>query len=444
MSTGGPPGSAAIPGADLLDAAPCGFVSFADDGAIATVNRTLLEMLGYERGELVGRHVETILTVAGRIFHQTHFFPLLRLHGHAEEIFLLLRRKDGTELGALVNAARRDRGGGMLTDCVLMEVRERRKFEDALLRAKREAEDARAALEARTRDLERTNAQLEEQALELELQQTKLEEQAAELEATGEELRVLNEDLVERSEELERQRAAAEEANRAKSTFLAVMSHELRTPLNAIGGYVQLLELGIHGPVTPAQREALSRVDRSQRHLLRLINEVLNLARIESGRVEYVIEDVPLAAVAAAVEPMIAPQVAAKHLTWECRVPERLVVRADREKVQQILINLLGNAVKFTPDGGRITVEGSEEDVGPERAVRLTVSDTGIGIAPEKLESVFQPFVQVDASHTRTSEGSGLGLAISRDLARGMGGDLTARSTPGEGSSFTLRLPPAS
>jgi signal transduction histidine kinase len=220
------------------------------------------------------------------------------------------------------------------------------------------------------------------------------------------------------------------------------MSHELRTPLNAIGGYVQLLELGIHGPVTPAQEQALSRISRGQRHLLRLINDVLNLARIESGRVEYAIEDVPLADVVAAVEPMIAPQLEAKGLRWESRVPGHLVATADREKVQQVLINLLGNAVKFTPDGGRVAVEAAPSGDTPG-AVQLTVSDTGFGIPPDKLDSIFEPFVQVDASHTRVTEGSGLGLSISRDLARGMGGELTVRSTVGEGSTFTLRLPAA-
>jgi signal transduction histidine kinase len=253
---------------------------------------------------------------------------------------------------------------------------------------------------------------------------------------------MLNEELVERSEELERERQVADEANRAKSAFLAVMSHELRTPLNAIGGYVQLLELGIHGPVTAAQQEALSRVSRSQRHLLRLINDVLNLARIESGKVEYAIEEVPLADVVAAVEPMIAPQLEAKALRWACRVPAHLVALADREKVQQVLINLLGNAIKFTPEGGRITVEAARGDDGDD-TMQVTVADSGVGIPPAKLESIFQPFVQVDASHTRVAEGSGLGLSISRDLAVGMGGELTVRSAVGEGSAFTLRLPAA-
>jgi PAS domain S-box-containing protein len=428
-----------VDAADLLDAAPCGFVSFHDDGGIALINATLLQQLGYAREELLGRHVETILAVGSRIFYQTHLFPLVKLHGRAQEVFLLLRTKGGEAVGALCNAARRERDGAYVTDCVLMEVRERRKYEDALLQAKREAEEARAAVEVHTRELENANRQLEEQALEVELQHKRLQEQAAELEAQGEALQLLNGALMQRSAELERQRTAADEANRAKSNFLAVMSHELRTPLNAIGGYVQLLDMGVHGPITEAQRGALERIDRSQRHLLRLVNDVLNLARIEAGRVDYTVEAVPLAEVVRSVMPMIEPQIAAKGLRWSASVPPQLVARADREKVQQILLNLLTNAVKFTGAGGRVTVE-AVEDASRPGGVLLRVADTGIGIPPSMVESIFEPFVQVDASHTRPVEGSGLGLAISRDLARGMGGDLTAESEVGQGSTFTVAL----
>jgi signal transduction histidine kinase len=281
--------------------------------------------------------------------------------------------------------------------------------------------------------VEDANAQLERQALELELQQAHLQEQA-------EELRALNEQLVERTQELERQRAIAEQASRAKSDFLAVMSHELRTPLNAIGGYVQLLEMGIHGPVTPAQAEALAKVARSQRHLLSLVNDVLNLARVEAGRVEYTIEPVPLREVVEAVLPMVEPQLDAGHLRFEIDVPADVVARADRAKLEQILLNLISNAVKFTPPDGTVRVQAGSDSQEPACAF-LRVIDTGIGIELAQLAEIFEPFVQVDASHTRRAQGTGLGLAISRDLARGMGGDLTATSTPGVGSTFTLTLP---
>jgi PAS domain S-box-containing protein len=431
---------ATTPVEPLLDSAPCGFVSFADDGRVRAANATLLEMLGLTRDEVVGRHIETILTVGARIFYQTHFFPLLRLHGRAEEIFILLRAKGGDDVAAIANAVRRQRHDEWITDCVLLRVRERQKFEDALLRAKKTAEDARAVAEEQQRQLEDANAQLERQALELEMTQQQLVEQADEMEQQSEELQALNDQLVARGEELEYQRALADDANRAKSAFLAMMSHELRTPLNAIGGYVQLLEMGIQGPITEKQAVALERIARSQRHLLRLINDVLNLARIEAGRVDYNLEAFPISDVADTILPMVEPQLAARALQYEVDVSPQLSVYADREKVQQILLNLLSNAIKFTPSGGRVTIDAFA-DRARNDSVYLRVRDTGVGIAADRLGHVFEPFVQVDDSHARRAEGTGLGLAISRDLARGMGGELRARSEHGVGSSFTLTLP---
>ncbi len=250
---------------------------------------------------------------------------------------------------------------------------------------------------------------------------------------------------------LDSARQAAEGANRAKSEFLAVMSHELRTPLNAIGGYAELIELGIHGPVTEAQRAALARIQQSQRHLLGLIAGVLDYARVEAGGVTYRLGAVPVGEAVAEAETLVAPQLRAQGLEFRwAGAPAGLCVRADREKLQQVLLNLLGNAVKFTQAragvAGRIevtcTVEGGGD--GTARAgglVRIHVRDTGRGIAAPELERIFEPFVQADQRLTRPHAGVGLGLAISRDLARGMGGDLTVESVPDVGSTFTLTLP---
>ncbi|NUO38032.1 MAG: PAS domain S-box protein [Gemmatimonadaceae bacterium] len=233
-------------------------------------------------------------------------------------------------------------------------------------------------------------------------------------------------------------RREAEAANRAKSEFLAVMSHELRTPLNAIGGYAELLEMGIRGPVTPQQREDLARIQRSQRHLLGLINEVLNYAKVEMGVVHYDLADVCVRDVLAAAEGLVAPQARAKGLVLTVTdSPADLSVHADADKLRQILVNLLSNAIKFTDTGGRIVLSCEASSDG---TVRLRVSDTGVGIPADKLEVIFDPFVQVRSDLTRTAEGAGLGLAISRDLARDMGGDLTVESTTGAGSTFTLTL----
>ena len=232
-------------------------------------------------------------------------------------------------------------------------------------------------------------------------------------------------------------RARADEANRAKSEFLATMSHELRTPLNAIGGYSELIELGIHGPVTPEQVHALERIRRSQRHLLGLINDVLNFARIDTGHLELEMSAVPMHETLAALEALVAPQVRGRQLRYVYEPCDAAITaHADAEKVRQILLNLLSNGIKFTDPGGRITVScAASEDL-----VRVAVADSGRGIPPDKLERIFEPFVQLDAGPTRAHEGTGLGLAISRDLARAMQGELTVESRLGEGSTFTLRL----
>ena len=252
--------------------------------------------------------------------------------------------------------------------------------------------------------------------------------------------------------EAEAARRDADAANRAKGEFLAVMSHELRTPLNAIGGYAELIELGIHGPVTEAQRAALARIQASQRHLLGLIAGVLDYSRVEAGAVVYRLADVSVAEAVAEAEALVAPQLRAKGLGYAWSgAPPGLRVRADREKLQQILLNLLGNAIKFTDARGgapgRVEVSCATDDraegprASPPGCVAIRVRDTGAGIDPELLERVFEPFVQADQRLTRPNAGVGLGLAISRDLARGMGGDLTVESTVGAGSTFTLVLP---
>ena len=234
-------------------------------------------------------------------------------------------------------------------------------------------------------------------------------------------------------------RADAERANRAKADFLATMSHELRTPLNAIDGYAELMELGIRGPLTDAQREDLARIRRSQKHLLGLIDDVLSFARIESGQMELELVPLPLGEALDALDELVAPQLRAKSLRYQyVPVAADVRVRADPERLRQVMLNLLSNAVKYT-DEGSIVVEGVVED----GYAQVRVRDTGRGIPADKLEVIFEPFVQVEQGLTRRSTGSGLGLAISRDLARRMGGDLTVESSPGKGSTFTLRLPRA-
>ncbi len=258
----------------------------------------------------------------------------------------------------------------------------------------------------------------------------------------------------ERSRQLTHEREArleAEAGSRAKSDFLAIMSHELRTPLNAILGYSELIELGISGEVTDKIRDQIGRIRSSAKHLLSLVNDLLDLAKVEAGRLSVANEPAQLSDTIASALPLVQPQAEARRLTLVIApgTDELPPYIGDDDRVRQILVNLLSNAVKSTEAGGTITVEGAVTSTPDPRArlqprhayVRLTVTDTGNGIAPDMLRAIFEPFVQAESGPRRTREGSGLGLTIGQRLARAMGGDLTVESTVGKGSSFSLWLP---
>jgi signal transduction histidine kinase len=233
---------------------------------------------------------------------------------------------------------------------------------------------------------------------------------------------------------------AAQAANEAKGRFLNMISHELRTPLGAIGGYATLLEEEIHGPLLGEQRECVGRIKHNQMHLLRLVNELLDLAKIESGQFSLKLAAIPVQQTLDSVLAMIEPELRTKGLRLEVRSGDPAILfHADGARVEQIVLNLLSNAVKFTPAGGIVTITAEPS----AETVRLHVQDNGIGIPDGKLEAVFEPFVQIEPSHERAGRGTGLGLAISRELARAMRGDLTVESARGKGSTFTLSLPRA-
>ena len=238
--------------------------------------------------------------------------------------------------------------------------------------------------------------------------------------------------------EAEAARRVAQQANEAKGRFLSMISHELRTPLGAIGGYASLLVEGIHGPLGTEQRKYIARIQHNQQHLLRLVNELLDLAKIEAGHSPLDLVFVPVQLVLDSVQTMIEPQARASKLRLEVRKEDpALRFYGDPKRVEQIVLNLLSNAVKFTPAGGLVSVTTTST----ASEVRLDVQDTGVGIPSAKLEQVFEPFFQVESQPMRTTRGTGLGLAISRELARAMRGDLTVVSMPGEGSTFSLCLP---
>ncbi|MEP6494160.1 MAG: HAMP domain-containing sensor histidine kinase [bacterium] len=237
--------------------------------------------------------------------------------------------------------------------------------------------------------------------------------------------------------EVDDARLAAVAANEAKSRFLSMISHELRTPLGAIGGYIALMEEGISGALSDQHRDFVARIRHNQTHLLRLVDELLDLAKIESGRVVLNMGRVDMRSTIEQVRPMIEPQIQARGLQLDIEPIDRsLLVHADPERVQQIVLNLLSNAAKFTGNGTSISIATAAE---PDR-ISLRVRDNGIGIASDKLEAVFEPFVQASTPTSGAFRGTGLGLTISRQLARAMGGDLIAESTLYEGSTFTLSL----
>lgn len=352
---------------DLLNTAPCGFLAFTDDGTILMVNATLSDLLGYKPGELQGKHVESLLSVAGRIFYQSHFFPLLKLHSKAEEVYLSLRSKSGTDVPVLSNAVRREREGIFVNDCVFVPMLQRNQYEDEILRAKKVAEDA----------------------------------------------------------------------NRLKDDFLATVSHELRTPLTAMLGWVSMLRSG----ELDQQRtsHAIEVIERNAQAQAQLIEDLLDVSRVISGKMRLDVQPIdPATFIEAAIE-SVRPAAEARSVRIQKVLDTGIAaISGDAVRLQQIVWNLLANAIKFTPKGGRVQVQLTRIN----SHIEITVSDTGQGISPEFLPYVFDRFRQASQTAGRQHGGLGLGLAIVRHLVELHGGEVKAYS-PGEGlgATFTVVLP---
>jgi PAS domain S-box-containing protein len=397
----------------LAESASDAIVTIDQDSVVLSINPAGERLFGYPAAEVIGRGLVTLMPERFRARHREGMGRYLKTRVRNipwQAIPLPILTRDGREIPVEISFGEFMSEGRLIFSGIIRDVSDRLAAQAAL------AENAE---------------QLRSQALEL-------EHQVEEAQALGEELEQANQELSASNVRLESARQEAEGASRAKSDFLAVMSHELRTPLNAIAGYAELMELELHGPLSEQQHEDLRRIQQSQRHLLGLINQVLNYTRVESGTLRYDLTDIAVSTALAAAEVLVMPQIRARGLDYtHGACDDALRVRADAEKLQQILLNLLTNAIKFTESGGRITISCATR----QDEVTISVTDTGVGIAADKLASVFEPFVQVDQGLTRPHEGVGLGLAISRDLARGMAGDLTAESTPGVGSTFVLTLP---
>jgi PAS domain S-box-containing protein len=351
---------------ELLNKAPCGFLVFADDGKIVEANATLLNLLGYERDELYATHIEKLFSVAGRIFYQTHFFPLLKLKTEVEEVYLSLRSKSGADIPVLVNAARHERGGTIYNDCVLMPMRQRNQYEDEILRAKKQAEDATLA----------------------------------------------------------------------KDEFLSVISHELRTPLNGILGWAQILQT--RKPDAETITRAVDAIARGARAQSKLIEDILDFARIISGKLRLEVLQIDLVMVVESAIDVVTPAANAKDIRLQTILDSNNFVSGDASRLQQVLWNLLSNAIKFTPKGGRVQIRVERVN----SSVEISVSDTGKGISAEFLPFVFERFKQSDNSTTRRHGGLGLGMAITRHIVELHGGTIRVES-PGEdlGATFTVVLP---
>ncbi|HEY2321399.1 MAG TPA: PAS domain-containing sensor histidine kinase [Thermoanaerobaculia bacterium] len=350
----------------LLDTAPCGFLRLGDDGTMIAVNLTLATTLGYSRADLQGWHVQKILPPGGRVFYNTHVFPLLKMHGAADEIYIPLRTRDGNDVPMLLNATRRTTTGGEFNDCVFVRMMQRHQFEGELVEARR----------------------------------------------------------------------AAEQASASKSRFLSMMSHDLRTPLTAVAGYAELLR---HGVAEKELVEYATAIREAAHDVSKLVDDVLSFAQLESGRVAVRPAPLSIDEAIRRAAMLVKPKMQEAEISFETRDCDQVWVRADGDRLQQILLNLLSNAIKFTPPGGRVEVSCERHD----GRVHVVVADSGVGIPEDQFEHVFEPFVQLDHPAEVRMQGVGLGLAISRELARVMEGDLTANRSADGGAAFTIELPAA-
>jgi PAS domain S-box-containing protein len=372
----------------LLDAAPDAILEVDSQGRIVLINQTAERMFGYGPDELIGLNVETLVPASMRgqhVKHRTSYaaHPQVRPMGTGLELHA--QRKDGSLLPVEISLSPNPSEEGGRVIALVRDITARKQVEDKL----------RAIQEQHTAELAAKNQQLEARNLDV------------------------------------------ERANRLKSEFLASMSHELRTPLHTIIGFSELLAEELEGPLNEKQKRFLGHVLQDSRHLLELINEILDLSKIEAGRLELQREHIDFAGCLEEVIAGIGQQATAKTISLEIRNQFRGSLYADRVRVKEILYNLLSNALKFTPEGGRVWVETLVRG----RQLHVTVGDTGIGVYPEEQQSIFEKFYQVGSTTKGTREGTGLGLPITRKLVELHGGHIWLESRLGEGSRFSFTLP---
>ncbi len=396
---------------DLLNTAPCGFVEFDDDGTILLVNATLATLLGYTPGDLLGRSMDLLLTPGSRVFHQTHFFPLLKMQGKVDELYLSLRSRHGEDVPVLANAVRRERAEAVVNDCIVMPMYQRRRYEDELLHAKKAAEKV-------TIQLGEANRQLAVMLLEVEKSHAALQQTETELMAAN---------------------ARLQELDRLKDELLAVTSHDLRSPITTIRMATDIL-LDERRAARVDRHRYLETISQATRRMLVLSNDLSDLARINTGELQLEITPVVLSEVARAAVRELAVKAAGKSITMSVDVAgDEPPVAGDYNRLYQVISNLLGNAIKFTPEGGQVHIRVRSA---PGEVV-LEVQDTGIGIPAGQVAEMFQHFKHASRPGTAGEQGTGLGLTIVRRLVELHGGQIAVDSEEGRGSTFTIRLPVA-
>jgi PAS domain S-box-containing protein len=375
----------------LLEAAPDAILEIDSSGRIVLINSQVEKLFGYRREELLGKMVEVLIPERFRERHPAHragycSHPVIRPMGSGLDLWA--RRADGTEFAVDINLSPFEGESGLGVICVIRDVSDRKAVEE-------QVRLLNLSLEQRTRELATTNTQLENRNREV------------------------------------------EKANRQKSNFLATMSHELRTPLNTMIGFSDLLSEETAGPLNQKQRRFIRHVKESSRHLLALVDDILDLSKIEAGHLELKYESFSLNTAAAEVIAAVRPLAAAKEIDLEVEFSEDISIFADNLRLKQVLYNLLTNAIKFTPEKGSVHLITEAE----RAFVRLSVIDTGIGIPQEEHESIFEAFHQVPATAVGSHEGTGLGLSITKLLIEQHRGRISVESEPGKGSRFHVVLP---
>jgi len=374
---------------ELVEAAPDAIIKVDANGRIVLVNRATESLFGYTRAYLIGQPVEILVPRAHRHAHEGHRFaysrnPVSRPMGHGMTLHAV--KKDGTEFPVEISLSPIESADEMRTIVIVRDVSERKRIEEQMRSMEQEFNQALAA----------------------------------------------------KNSELRRQNSEIERADRLKSEFLASMSHELRTPLHTVIGFSQLLAEEIQGPLNEKQRRFVDHIHRDSQHLLELINDILDLSKIESGKIELRRDIFEAGPEVQGVAESISHGVASKSIRLEIQIEGGVLLNADKVRFREILFNLLSNALKFTPPAGRILVDTAPAEPG---FCCFRVQDTGVGIPEGQEEAIFDKFYQVGSTTKGVREGTGLGLAITRHLVELHGGRIWVCSEPGKGSCFSFTIP---